>query len=325
MGTRTAAALTTSAVAAVATGVMALTACGSGGSAAGGSAPAAPSSAAPTSSGSTAGMSPAPTPTVGTASATDGTTGTAAPTPRTAAASYGSSTGKASATGAPRGGGGVTGATGGLKAYLEAHLTDVNAGDGCDVNIRVDKRVGGYARGSYFAPECDAGKGIWAYSEAAHWHVVHRGQEPPQCTELARLAPQIPTSIAGQCILDGKAVTWRPGLIAEPDPDVKGATGELRTYLVNRLRRMNAGDGADTSAEVGRVVGGYARGTYSVPSSEGVAALWAKGANGWGEVWSGQDTPPCATLRSKAPGMPTSLVSTCIGAAGKAEPWRPTR
>ncbi|WP_286959736.1 hypothetical protein [Arsenicicoccus sp. UBA7492] len=322
MGTRIAA-LASSAVA-----VLALTACGSGGSDAAGSS-AARSSAASASSGSTAGMPSAPTATNGTGSAGAGTTGTTAPTPRAPAATYGSSTGTTTRAARPstgtQGGGQVTGATGGLKVYLEAHLADVNAGDGCDVNIRVDKRVGGYARGSYFAPECDAGKGIWAYSEAADWHVVHRGQEPPQCTELARLAPQMPTSIAGQCLLDGKAVTWRPGLVAEPDPQVTGATGELRTYLVGRLRTMNAGDGCDLGARVDERVGGYARGSYFAPECEGAAALWAQGANGWSEVWSGQDTPTCATLRSRAPGMPTSIVDTCVGDAGKAEPWRPTR
>lgn len=209
MGTRIAA-LASSAVA-----VLALTACGSGGSDAAGSS-AARSSAASASSGSTAGMPSAPTATNGTGSAGAGTTGTTAPTPRAPAATYGSSTGTTTRAARPstgtQGGGQVTGATGGLKVYLEAHLADVNAGDGCDVNIRVDKRVGGYARGSYFAPEC-----------------------------------------------------------------------------------------------------------------EGAAALWAQGANGWSEVWSGQDTPTCATLRSRAPGMPTSIVDRCVGDAGKAEPWRPTR
>ncbi|WP_392467655.1 hypothetical protein ACF3NS_02705 [Arsenicicoccus cauae] len=304
MGTRIAA-LASSAVV-----VLALTACGSGGSDAADSS-AARSSAASASGGSTAGMPSAPTATNGTGSAGAGTTGT---TTRAARPSTGT-----------QGGGQVTGATGGLKAYLEAHLADVNKGDGCDVNIRVDKRVGGYARGSYFASECEAGKGIWAYSEAAGWHVVHRGQEPPQCTELARLAPQMPTSIAGQCLLDGKAVTWRPGLVAEPDPQVTGATGELRTYLLGRLRTMNAGDGCDLGAGVDKRVGGYARGSYFAPECEGAAALWAQGANGWSEVWSGQDTPTCATLRSRAPGMPTSIVDRCVGDAGKAEPWRPTR
>ncbi|WP_409484134.1 hypothetical protein [Arsenicicoccus dermatophilus] len=219
-------------------------------------------------------------------------------------------------------GGQVKGATGDLKAFLVKQLRTINAGDGCDVGAIVDKRVGGYARGQYWAPECGGAAAIWA--DAGHgWYQVYEGQEAPACSLIARKAPKLPASLGVGCVNEaGKAVTYSPDMVTG---SVTGATGDLKTYLAKRVGQINAdsGDGCELGAVVSKRVGDYAKGQYWAEECGGETAIWAKGKNGWTEVFAGQYAPACSVIAAKAPQLPASLGVDCIASSGKAVTYRP--
>ncbi|MCH8614146.1 hypothetical protein [Arsenicicoccus dermatophilus] len=109
-------------------------------------------------------------------------------------------------------GGQVKGATGDLKALLLKQLRTINAGDGCDVDAIVDKRIGGYARGQYWAAGCGGAAAIWAKGKSG-WVEVFAGQEAPACSVIASKAPMLPEALGVGCVNEaGKAVTYRPGI-----------------------------------------------------------------------------------------------------------------
>ena len=80
-----------------------------------------------------------------------------------------------------------------------------------------------------------------------------------------------------------------------------GAPQDFKTFIAAELARQQATKDDVCTEEpeihVAKIdIRGWAAGGSFIPQCGGNAALWAKAAAGWQEVWSGQTLPDCAIL-----------------------------
>ena len=101
-----------------------------------------------------------------------------------------------------------------------------------------------------------------------------------------------------------------------------GAPEDFKAFIVADLQRQQDSEsGVCVQApeiHVARIdTRGWAAGTNFIPKCGGDAALWAKIAGGWRQVWGGQTLPDCAVLEKYQ--FPASIAGTQCGTTdGKA-------
>ena len=104
-----------------------------------------------------------------------------------------------------------------------------------------------------------------------------------------------------------------------------GAPADFKAFIVADLQRQQ--DTEDKvcvetpEIHVARIdTRGWAAGTNFIPGCGGDATLWAKIADGWRQVWSGQTLPDCAVLEKFR--FPASIGGTECGTPdGKTRPY----
>ncbi len=104
-----------------------------------------------------------------------------------------------------------------------------------------------------------------------------------------------------------------------------GAPDDFKAFIVADLQRQqdskDEGCAEQPEIHVAKVdTRGWAAGGSFIPQCGGNAALWAKVAGGWREVWGGQTLPDCAVLEKFR--FPASVAGTECGTAdGKSRPY----
>lgn len=219
----------------------------------------------------------------------------------------------------------MKGASGSLATYLSTQAAQATKDNGCRMTISVAKRVGSYARGSYFGKGCGGWGATWA-KVGGSWQEVYAGQDAPECSVFDAKTPKMPASLGQQCVgKDGKAVTYgASGGGTTKVGTVTGGSPDLRAYLTAELAKLNKDQKGTcvNDAQVDKQSGAYAFGGYG--GCGGYAVLWHRTSSGWTDAWGGQDIIDCSTLRSKAPGTPTSIVPECYDSAKRITvPWKP--
>jgi hypothetical protein len=106
---------------------------------------------------------------------------------------------------------------------------------------------------------------------------------------------------------------------------LKGAPEDFKAFIVADLQRQqdskDEGCAEKPEIHVAKIdTRGWAAGGSFIPQCGGSAALWAKVAGGWREVWGGQTLPDCAVLEKFR--FPASIAGTECGTAdGETSPY----
>ena len=104
-----------------------------------------------------------------------------------------------------------------------------------------------------------------------------------------------------------------------------GAPADFVAFVSSELSRLRTSgiDGCSNAPQirVDSVQGaGWAAGGVTAPECGGYAVLWARSANRWAQVWSGQELVDCGTLMRFD--FPVSVVGDqCLGQNGTAFPY----